>query len=1026
MKDHSFKNKQRNENLENLGSPHNRKILARWNRAEACRPLIDEAPVFYPTIEEFEDTLGYIAKIRPKAEAYGVCRIVPPPSWVPPCPLKEKSMWESAKFSTRVQQVDLLQNREPMRKKRGRKRKRRRYSKMGTARRHPRSEGSESNTTSDTDEKFGFQSGSDFTLQEFQKYANHFKECYFGMKDSVEDATTNGTEQERWEPSIEEIEGEYWRIVEQPTDEVEVYYGADLETGAFGSGFPKASSSLSKIKSDQYAVSGWNLNNFARLPGSVLCFEGCDISGVLVPWLYIGMCFSSFCWHVEDHHLYSLNYLHWGDPKIWYGVPGSHASELEKAMKKHLPDLFEEQPDLLHELVTQLSPSVLKSEGVPVYRAVQHPGEFVLTFPRAYHSGFNSGFNCAEAVNVAPVDWLEHGQSAVELYSQQCRKTSLSHDKLLLGSAKKAAQALWELSVLKKETPRNLSWQSFCGKDGMLTNAVKKRVFIEEERIHQLSTNLKLLKMDREFDIGNERECFSCFYDLHLAAVGCKCSAEKFACLKHANMVCSCESKNRFILLRYSMDELKTLVEGLEGKIDSLKAWTFEDLELVCINREEDTTHLDQKRQACEINSLKEKEGPLCYPVTKNIIEINGTTNSSWLHVSSEIAPSDTQQKTLHLCESRSTLAENNRDDPVINNEDHVVKKCCIDLNLDGISDEDGSGSSISHILSDKDHPSCSRNGGNSWADDSNLIGPDSIVSCLNSSIPLNLLLKDKTAGCSRMSREASSIEKSEVCVDPINYGTVVSGKRWCSKLAIFPKGFRSRVKFFDVLNPSRMSSYISEILDAGLIGPFFKVSLEECPSESIVSDSAEKCWEMVIQRLNQEIIRRSNLGKQGLLPLLPAESINGLEMFGLLSPPIVQVIEALDPNRQCVEYWNHKLSLEEHPRNVRELPSSLKDNCAGKYPSQSSQSAGKTEGKVFGFDLTKEEQDDLEVDNKNHPVNDELQPVLRGLLKKANPEELKMMHRILCSESSSHERSVALATLTEEIQRSVNKEDNN
>lgn len=44
--------------------------------------------------------------------------------------------------------------------------------------------------------------------------------------------------------------------------------------------------------------------------------------------------------------------MHWGDPKVWYGVPGSHASSLEAAMKKHLPDLFAEQPDLLHELVT--------------------------------------------------------------------------------------------------------------------------------------------------------------------------------------------------------------------------------------------------------------------------------------------------------------------------------------------------------------------------------------------------------------------------------------------------------------------------------------------------------------------------------------------------------------------------------------------------------------------------------------------------------------------------------------------------
>lgn len=59
--------------------------------------------------------------------------------------------------------------------------------------------------------------------------------------------------------------------------------------------------------------------------------------------------------HVEDHHLYSLNYLHFGNAKVWYGVPGSYATKLERAMRKHLPDLFEEQPDLLNELVNRIS-----------------------------------------------------------------------------------------------------------------------------------------------------------------------------------------------------------------------------------------------------------------------------------------------------------------------------------------------------------------------------------------------------------------------------------------------------------------------------------------------------------------------------------------------------------------------------------------------------------------------------------------------------------------------------------------------
>ena len=37
----------------------------------------------------------------------------------------------------------------------------------------------------------------------------------------------------RWEPSVEDIEGEYWQTVEQSIVEVEVYYRVDLETEAF-------------------------------------------------------------------------------------------------------------------------------------------------------------------------------------------------------------------------------------------------------------------------------------------------------------------------------------------------------------------------------------------------------------------------------------------------------------------------------------------------------------------------------------------------------------------------------------------------------------------------------------------------------------------------------------------------------------------------------------------------------------------------------------------------------------------------
>nr|CAD7432382.1 unnamed protein product [Timema monikensis] len=44
-----------------------------------------EAPTYHPTEKEFQDPLEYIDKIRPVAEKFGLCRIVPPPNFKPEC-----------------------------------------------------------------------------------------------------------------------------------------------------------------------------------------------------------------------------------------------------------------------------------------------------------------------------------------------------------------------------------------------------------------------------------------------------------------------------------------------------------------------------------------------------------------------------------------------------------------------------------------------------------------------------------------------------------------------------------------------------------------------------------------------------------------------------------------------------------------------------------------------------------------------------------------------------------------------------
>lgn len=50
------------------------------------------------------------------------------------------------------------------------------------------------------------------------------------------------------------------------------------------------------------------------------------------------------------------------------------------------------------------------------------PGEFVLTMPGAYHSGFSTGINIGEAVNFASSSWLKYGMKAQNIYRRTREK----------------------------------------------------------------------------------------------------------------------------------------------------------------------------------------------------------------------------------------------------------------------------------------------------------------------------------------------------------------------------------------------------------------------------------------------------------------------------------------------------------------------------------------------------------------------------------------------------------------------------
>ncbi|PTB69367.1 PLU-1-domain-containing protein [Trichoderma citrinoviride] len=276
------------------------------------------------------------------------------------------------------------------------------------------------------DGHFGFEEGGLYSLKQFQQKANDFKQGYFEQKMPFDE-----TLQCHRPVTEEDVEREFWRLVADLEETVEVEYGADIHCTTHGSGFP----TVEKHPNNPYATDPWNLNVLPFHQDSLFRHIKTDISGMTVPWVYVGMIFSTFCWHNEDHYAYSANYQHLGATKTWYGIPGEDAEKFEQAMKEAVPELFETQPDLLFQLVTLLTPEQLKKAGVRVYALDQRAGQFVITFPQAYHAGFNHGFNFNEAVNFAPCDWEKFGQAGVERLQLFRRQPCFSHDELLWTAA---------------------------------------------------------------------------------------------------------------------------------------------------------------------------------------------------------------------------------------------------------------------------------------------------------------------------------------------------------------------------------------------------------------------------------------------------------------------------------------------------------------------------------------------------------------------------------------------------------------
>ncbi|XP_075946205.1 lysine-specific demethylase 4C isoform X8 [Anarhichas minor] len=109
--------------------------------------------------------------------------------------------------------------------------------------------------------------------------------------------------------NYEDLERKYWKNLTF----VSPIYGADVSGSLYDED-----------------VEEWNIGHLNSILDVIEEDCGVSIQGVNTPYLYFGMWKTTFSWHTEDMDLYSINYLHFGEPKSWYAIPPEHGKRLER------------------------------------------------------------------------------------------------------------------------------------------------------------------------------------------------------------------------------------------------------------------------------------------------------------------------------------------------------------------------------------------------------------------------------------------------------------------------------------------------------------------------------------------------------------------------------------------------------------------------------------------------------------------------------------------------------------------------
>ncbi|WVN90424.1 uncharacterized protein L203_105660 [Cryptococcus depauperatus CBS 7841] len=426
-----------------------------WLSPEDDPQALRGIPVFKPTLEEFQDFESYAQKTTAWGQYSGITKVIPPPEWTTAVPPIQKSSIANVRIIDPIQQnligssglfrianvvrnkrrpltveewfkkckdkkhsgpgpkdVDWVLNRDSKEAQERREKVKEEMKKAREKRRERRQAAEEKKTkkVDVVDEGIKEESRPNGTPSEktrlgapipvLESQAQSVSLTARTKEESIDSWYASFKPTEDWLPentrpedytadACATLERRFWKNMGlgEPS-----WYGADMEGSLF--------------MDDK---TSWNV---AHLPNLLNRWDLTHLPGVNTPYLYFGMWGASFAWHVEDMDLFSINYIHFGAPKFWYAIPQMQAERFERVLEGYFTEESRQCDQFLRHKAFAVSPYRLANDGMHVNMLVHNQGEFVITYPRGYHAGFNMGFNCAESVNFALESWVELGRRA--------------------------------------------------------------------------------------------------------------------------------------------------------------------------------------------------------------------------------------------------------------------------------------------------------------------------------------------------------------------------------------------------------------------------------------------------------------------------------------------------------------------------------------------------------------------------------------------------------------------------------------